>query len=187
MDGSTQELTQDTIGQPPGPCAMVIFGAGGDLTKRKLIPALYNLARGKLLPEQFAIIGVSIEPYSTEDFRKRTTDDIKQFATGTVDMNSWDWFNQRLYYLPGDFDDAELYKKIEDMLGKVDVDQSTGGNCLFYLATSPTFFPVVVDQLGKAGLTRQDDGKWRRVVIEKPFGHDLQSAVALNKSIGEVL
>jgi len=187
MDGNTPELTQDTIGQPPGPCAMVIFGAGGDLTKRKLIPALYNLAKGKLLPEQFAIIGVSIEPYSTEDFRKRTTEDIKQFATGMVDMNSWDWFNQRLYYLSGDFGDAELYKKIEDMLGKVDVDQSTGGNCLFYLATSPTFFPVVVEQLGKAGLTKQDDGKWRRVVIEKPFGHDLPSAISLNKCVAKFL
>src|ERR1700693_3839546 len=99
MDGNTPELTQDTIGLPPGPCAMVIFGAGGDLTKRKLIPALYNLAKGKLLPQQFAIVGMSREPSSTDVFRSAATEDIKQYSTSGFDETSWAWFAQRLYYL----------------------------------------------------------------------------------------
>jgi glucose-6-phosphate 1-dehydrogenase len=166
---------------------MALFGAGGDLTKRKLIPAIYNLAKGKLLPEQFAIVGVSIEPFSTEEFRTQMTEDIKQYSEESVDMSSWDWFVKRLYYIRGDFKDPELYVKLRDALAQADKEQSTQGNYLFYLATSPVFFPVVVEQLGAAGLAKQEDGKWRRVVIEKPFGHDLPSAVALNHAVGEVV
>jgi len=180
-------VSQETLGRQAPPCAMVIFGAGGDLTKRKLIPALYNLARGKLLPEQFAIIGVSREQFSSEDFRKRTGQEIRQYATGELDQASWDQFEKRLYYTPGDFQDPELYKKLGDLLGQVEKEQNTAGNCLFYLATSPTFFPIVVKQLGAAKLTDEENGKWKRVVIEKPFGHDLESAVALNHEIGKVL
>ena len=106
------KVSQETLGRQAPPCAMVIFGAGGDLTKRKLIPALYNLARGKLLPEQFAIIGVSREQFSSEDFRQRTAQEIRQYATGEVDQASWDQFVKRLYYTPGDFNDPELYKKL---------------------------------------------------------------------------
>jgi glucose-6-phosphate 1-dehydrogenase len=175
------------MGAPAGPCTMVIFGAGGDLTKRLLIPGIYNLAVSKLLPEQFAIVGVSIEPFSTEQFREQVTKDIHQFATCEVKDESWDWFVKRIYYVAGDFHDANLYAKLKDTLGQTEKEQSTQGNCLFYLATSPEFFPVVVQQLGSAGLTNQEGEKWRRVVIEKPFGHDLPSAIALNKTIGETL
>jgi glucose-6-phosphate 1-dehydrogenase len=176
-----------TPGAPAGPCAMALFGAGGDLTKRKLIPAIYNLAKGKLLPEQFAIVGVSIEPFSTEEFRTQMTEDIKQYSEESVDMSSWDWFVKRLYYICGDFKDPELYVKLRDALAQADKEQGTQGNYLFYLATSPVFFPIVVEQLGAAALTKQEDGKWRRVVIEKPFGHDLPSAVALNHAVGQVV
>ena len=185
-DGSSQ-VSRETLGQPPGPCAMVIFGAGGDLTKRKLIPAIYNLAQGKLLPEHFAILGASVEPFTTEEFRKRATADIHEYSTCGVNQASWDWFVKRLYYIPGDFNDPELYKKLGEQLAAIDKEQQTQGNYLFYLATSPTFFPVVVKRLGEAGLTKQDEHKWRRVVIEKPFGQDLPSAVALNRAILEVL
>jgi glucose-6-phosphate 1-dehydrogenase len=168
---------------------MVIFGAGGDLTKRKLIPAIYNLAKGKLLPEKFALIGVSVEQFSTDEFRAHASDDIKQYSTSGVDKESWDWFVQRLFYIPGDFNDPQLYAKLHEQLGKVQNEEGTGGSCLFYLATSPTFFSVIAKHLGEAGLTKQDDATWRRVVIEKPFGHDLASAVALNaallESVGE--
>jgi glucose-6-phosphate 1-dehydrogenase len=174
-------------GAPAGPCAMALFGAGGDLTKRKLIPAIYNLAKGKLLPEQFAIVGVSIESFSTEDFRTQMTENIKQYSEESVDMSSWDWFVKRLYYIRGDFKDPELYVKLRDALAQADKEQGTQGNYLFYLATSPVFFPIVVEQLGAAALTKQEDGKWRRVVIEKPFGHDLPSAVALNHAVGQVV
>jgi glucose-6-phosphate 1-dehydrogenase len=175
------------LGSPAGPCAMVLFGAGGDLTKRKLLPAVYNLAKSKLLPEQFAIVGVSIEPFSTEEFRVRMTEAIHQYAVGEVDAASWDWFVKRLYYVSGDFKDAGLFKKLGDTLGQAEKEQATEGNCLFYLATSPEFFLIVIEQLGAAGLIAQDERKWRRVVIEKPFGHDLQSAVALNRAVNGVL
>src|SRR5580704_7938496 len=182
-----ENVNQEKLGDPAGPCAMVIFGAGGDLTKRKLIPALYNLAKGKLLPDQFAIIGASNEPYSTDEFRQRMTQDIKEYFAGGVDMASWDWFTKRLYYTSGDFNDPELYKKLGELLGQVETEQGTHGNVLFYLATSPTFFPVVANQLGAAGLMKESDGKWKRVVIEKPFGHDLESAKALNRDISKVV
>lgn len=171
----------------PDPCAMILFGAGGDLTKRKLIPAIYNLAKRKLLPEQFAIVGVSIEPLSHEEFRRRMTDDIQEYSVDGVDPASWDWFVKRLYYISGDFKDPELYKRLGETLAQVEKAHGTMGNCLFYLATSPQFFTVVVQQLGAAGLTAQPERKWKRVVIEKPFGQDLASAVALNRAVGEVL
>src|ERR1700730_5520851 len=180
-------LTQEMLGQPSGPCAMVIFGAGGDLTKRKLIPALYNLSKGKLLPQQFAIVGVSREQVSTDDFRAAATEDIKQYSTNGFDAASWSWFAQRLYYLPGDFKDPGAYAKLGQLLEQVDKEQGTRGNRLFYLATSPAFFPIVVQQLGAVGLTNEANGQWSRVVIEKPFGQDLASAVSLNHEIGQVL
>jgi glucose-6-phosphate 1-dehydrogenase len=176
-------LVHEDRGQPADACAMVIFGAGGDLTKRKLFPALYNLAQSKLLPQQFAIIGSSREEYSTEQFRQKTTEEMKEFLTGSAG-DAWEWFANRLYYISGDFKDPALYKKIQDQLAQVDRDHATCGNRLFYLATSPSFFPVVVKQLGAAGLTNIDSTGWKRVVIEKPFGHDLASAVALNRDIG---
>ena len=180
-------VTPEAAGGPAGPCAMVLFGAAGDLVKRKLIPAIYNLAKGRLLPEQFAIVGVSIEALSTQEFRQRMTQDIRQYAVGGVDAASWEWFAKRLYYLSGDFKDPQLYKRLGETLAPVEKEQNTQGNRLFYLATSPEFFPSVVQQLGAAGLAREEGQQWRRVVIEKPFGHDLASAVALNRAIGEVL
>src|SRR6202142_514691 len=189
MDSNDQSsnVTRETLGHPPGPCAMVIFGAGGDLTKRKLIPAIYNLAKGKLLPDNFAIIGVSVEQFSTDDFRARASEDIKQYSTSGVDQQSWDWFVKRLFYIPGDFNDPQLYGKLEEQLGKIEKEEGTGGNCLFYFATSPSFFAVIAKHLGDAGLTKQDDKRWRRIVVEKPFGHDLASAVALNRALLESL
>ena len=167
---------------------MVIFGAGGDLTKRMLIPAIYNLAKGKLLPEEFAIVGVSIEPFSTEEFRQRATKDIHQFATREVDDESWEWLVKRIYYVSGDFHDQGLYAKIKDTLGQAEKEQGTAGQLRFFISPpARNSFPVVVEQLGKAELTKQEGPKWKRVVIEKPFGHDLASAIELDKTIGKVL
>jgi glucose-6-phosphate 1-dehydrogenase len=187
MNSNGDSAGRTHSGLPAGPCAMVLFGAGGDLTKRKLMPAIYHLAKGKLLPEQFAIIGVSIEDYSDEAFRKTMTDDIAKFSGEQVDSDSWKWFVQRLYYVKGDFKDPALYKNLVDALTRVEGEQHTEGNVLFYMATSPEFFPIVVKHLGEAGLTKQEGPKWRRVVVEKPFGHDLPSAIALNHALGEVL
>ncbi|HKV04718.1 MAG TPA: glucose-6-phosphate dehydrogenase [Candidatus Acidoferrales bacterium] len=188
MDSSElANASPKALAAPAGPCAMAIFGAGGDLTKRLLIPAIYNLAIGKLLPAQFAIVGVSIEPFSTEEFRQRATKDIHEFATGGFNDELWDWFVKRMYYVSGDFHDPNLYAKLRETLVRAEKEQGTQGNCLFYLATSPEFFPVVVQQLGAAALSKEERQTWKRVVIEKPFGHDLPSAIALNRTIREAL
>src|SRR6202453_1271625 len=181
------DLLLGAQGRPAPPCVMVIFGAAGDLTKRKLIPALYNLARSRLLPDQFAIVGVSREEYSIDEFRTRMAPEAGEYTISELDRETWDWFAKRLYYMSGDFQDPKLFQKLEALLAEVEKEQDTQGNCIFYLATSPTFFPIVVKQLGLAGLTDEVNGKWGRVVSEKPFGHDLATAVALNHEIGKVL
>jgi glucose-6-phosphate 1-dehydrogenase len=178
---------QENLGLRSGPCAMVIFGAGGDLTKRKLMPALYNLAEENLLPEQFAVIGVSIESYSSEQFRDLMTKDVLEFGDVKVDPTEWNTFVKKLHYVAGDFGDPALYKSLGDKLAQIEKEEGTEGNVLFYMATAPSFFTQVVTQLGSAGLTKQEENKWRRIVIEKPFGHDLPSAVELNHELVKVL
>lgn len=172
--------------QPAGPCVIVIFGAAGDLTKRKLLPALYNLAKSNLLPQEFAVVGVARTPMGTDDFRANLTRDVYEFATGPVDRSLWDQLGQRLYYLAGEFQDSETYTRLKHLLVEVDRECGTGGNYLYYLATAPGFFCDIVWQLGHVGLT-QEEQYWRRVVVEKPFGHDLESAQMLNKNITGVL
>ncbi|HET6266973.1 MAG TPA: glucose-6-phosphate dehydrogenase [Acidobacteriota bacterium] len=166
---------------------MVIFGASGDLTKRKLIPAMYNLAGTKLLSRDFAIIGIAIDDLTTDSFRERINSEIKQFATGPVDPQTWDWFLKRIYYLRGDFKDPATYQRLRELIGQTDRENGCRNNCFYYLATAPMFFGEIVRQLGQAGLTQEQSGQWKRVVIEKPFGHDLESAKALNAEILEVL
>jgi glucose-6-phosphate 1-dehydrogenase len=175
------------VGQPAGPCAMVIFGAAGDLTKRKLIPALYNLARSQLLPQEFAIVGVARAAMTTEEFRQRMGRDIREFATEPVEPGLWEWFAERLHYLQGNFEDPAVYLQLQKTLQIVDKEHGTRGNYYYYLATSPSFFADVVRQLGEVGLIQEENGRWRRVIIEKPFGYDLESARALNREIGTVL
>ena len=183
----TVTVTGDRPGQPAGPCAMVIFGAAGDLTKRKLIPALYNLARSQLLPQEFAVVGVARAPMTTEQFRQRMSRDIREFATEKVEPGLWEWFAERLHYLPGNFEDPEVYPELRKTLEIVDKEHGTRGNYFYYLATSPSFFSDVVHRLSGAGLIQEENGRWRRVIIEKPFGQDLDSARALNRQVGAVL
>lgn len=174
------------IARSGDPCVMVIFGASGDLTRRKLIPALYNLASQQLLSREFAVVGVGRSPMTTEEVRKRFSEDFKQFATGTVDPDLWEWFVRRLYYVTGDVGDAATYNKLKETLAKVDQDHSTHDNFFFYLATAPEFFGEIVERLSGVGLMSEDNGQWRRVIIEKPFGHDLDSARALNQHLLKV-
>ena len=186
---STVQRCQTKIEQPEPakPCAIAIFGAAGDLTKRLLMPALYNLAKSDLLPKEFAIIGVAHTDLSSDKFRDQMSQDIKEFATQDVDSEVWDWIEERLDYLQGDFEDADTYKQLQSKLSKLDSEKGTSGNYLFYLATSPSFFQPIVEGLGKAKLTNQSDEQWRRVIIEKPFGQDLDSARSLNKDILGIL
>src|SRR6476660_5968543 len=171
-------------GKAAGPCVMVIFGAAGDLTKRKLVPALFNLAKAKLLPTDFAVLGVSVDDLGIDQFRTQVTGFLPP-----EDKNSeaWNWFSERLYYERGDFADTNTFSTLVQRLSSLDRDHHTESNYLFYLATAPKFFAPIVQQLGKAGLSKHENGHWRRVVIEKPFGHDLESAKALNREIKAVL
>src|ERR1700720_3403736 len=174
-------------GQQASPCVMVIFGASGDLTKRKLIPALCNLAKGGLLSPQFAVIGFSYNAMTTEAFRAQLSKDIKEFAPEPIDNKLWDWFLERTYYVQGDFQDSAAYGRLQAQIAAAEKTHSTQGNRFFYLAVSPKFFAPVVKQLGQAGLTQEEDGKWARVIVEKPFGRDLASAKQLNRDLKQIL
>ncbi len=169
------------------PCVMVIFGAAGDLTKRKLIPALYNLRHSQLLSDHFVVIGLARTEMSDEEFRSRLREDMNEFATDKVEESEWQWLSDRLYYLSGDFDDDETYARLKARVEELDKDHKAAGNYCFYLATAPEFFAPIVQQLGRVGLTNQEDGHWRRAIIEKPFGRDLQSAQELNREIKQTL
>jgi glucose-6-phosphate 1-dehydrogenase len=168
------------------PCVMVIFGATGDLTKRKLIPALYNLAKSNLLSQEFAIVGVSRQQMSHEDFRQKLAQDMEEFASTPVDRSIWERLESRIYYLPGDVNDAAMYDSLQRQLAEIARTNKTLGNTVFYLATAPGFFCEIIEKLGRTGLARQENNHWRRVVIEKPFGRDLDSARSLNQRIKQV-
>ncbi len=168
------------------PCAMVIFGASGDLTKRKLIPALYNLARYGVLSRNFAVVGVARHPLSTETFRQEVKEDLAGLDC-PVEPEVWEWFSGRIDYLPGDLTEPATYEKLKEWFGRVGVEHGASGNYLFYLAIAPTYFIEVVRRLDAAGLAREEKGQTRRVIFEKPFGHDLNSALKLNAEARKVL
>jgi len=175
-------VAPDFPGKVAGPCIFVLFGAAGDLTKRKLIPALFNLVKARLLPETFAVMGVSVDDLDVEGFRKQ----VSEFLPAN-DSEALGWLDRRLLYERGDFGDPNTFAKLRERLAGLDADFHTQGNYLFYLATAPKFFAPIVQQLGRAGLSKQENGTWRRVVIEKPFGQDLESAKALNRDIKSFL
>jgi glucose-6-phosphate 1-dehydrogenase len=179
---------------PADPCTMVIFGSGGDLMHRLLMPALYNLAQTNLLPDRFAVIGLGTADRSSESWRADLYAGLKAAhgRIGEIDDTIWQRLAARMEYLRGDLNDASLYKDIEAALKRTDAAHGTEGNAIFYLAVADRFFETIVDKLGEAGLTKQNlegEGEqfWRRVVIEKPFGHSLSSARRLNDRILQTL
>jgi glucose-6-phosphate 1-dehydrogenase len=174
-------------GDPASPCVMVIFGAAGDLTKRKLLPALYNLAKEKLLPPEFAIVGFARREMNDAQFREKISGEIPQYLTNSFDPQLWAQIVDRLYYVYGHFEDDQAYQRLQQRLVQIDQEHETRGNYLHYLATAPEYFSPVVQKLYQAGLTREQNGQWRRVVIEKPFGCDLDSAKALNRDLAQFL
>jgi glucose-6-phosphate 1-dehydrogenase len=181
---SNGEKPLEFAGKVAGPCVFVLFGAAGDLTKRKLLPALFNLVRARLLPENFAVVGVSVDDLSVDAFRHQ----VSEFLPSGADAgDQLAWLRERLFYERGDFADPNTFARLSGRLAEIDVQHHTEGNYLFYLATAPKFFAPIVQQLGQAGLAKQDAGHWRRIVIEKPFGQDLESAKALNRDIKSVL
>ncbi|HUB66928.1 MAG TPA: glucose-6-phosphate dehydrogenase [Candidatus Methylacidiphilales bacterium] len=166
-----------------GPCAIVIFGASGDLTKRKLLPSLYNLAAIGILPEDFSIIGVARRETSHDDFRRQMTEAISEFGTQKIDPALWRRFEERMYYCQGSFDDPATFDRLKDLLDLSEKKHGTGGNALFYLSVQPVYFGQIPAHLKAKGLVEERDGRWRRVIIEKPFGHDLASSRQLNREI----
>ncbi|HJZ79298.1 MAG TPA: hypothetical protein VKD91_03100, partial [Pyrinomonadaceae bacterium] len=168
-------------------CIMVIFGAAGDLTKRKLIPALYNLKQANLLSDSFAVVGVARAVMSDEEFRQRLRDELREFATEAIEAETWDWLAARLHYLSGDFADEQTFARLKARLAEVDRERNAPGNYVFYLATAPQYFAPVVERLGGAGIAGEGSGQWRRVIIEKPFGSDVESARQLNRDLSRVL
>ena len=184
-------------GSPADPCAMVVFGAGGDMTKRLLVPALYNLSRTQVLPEKFALIGVDLAAATVESWREHLFDMLKSFVGNAaaaldidqIDETAWKRLAKKMSYVQGDLTKPETYEKIRSTLDEAEKARGTQGNVIFYLGVAGRFFGTVVEQLGKAKLSNQGEDKsgkpqfWRRVVIEKPFGHDLDSARELNAQI----
>ena len=180
-------LEESRHARPADPCAMVIFGASGDLTKRKLLPSLYHLAKKNLLPEEFALVGCAIDDIGEEEYRSRVYQDLIEFGGAKEHCKFCDWLVGHLYYFRGDFKDPATYQQLKQKLTQVDEKHGTRGNYFYYLATAPALFGEVVKQLGAAGLAEEAEDRWRRVVIEKPFGRDLDSARTLNRDISQVL
>ena len=184
----TQNLLRDGLILPrtPDPAAMVIFGASGDLTARKLMPALYNLALNRYLPSGFSVIGVADTALTEDEFRAHMEQAVQKFSrTQPVDRAVWQSLAEGISYVRMPFDDESGYGRLAAELDRVDRERGTAGNRVFYLATAPQFFSVIIDRLGSSGIAKAGEG-WKRVVIEKPFGNDLKSAQALNQAIHSV-
>ncbi len=174
----------DQFHKTADPCVMVIFGATGDLTKRKLFPALYNLAKDDFLPHKFAIVGVGRQELSSEDFREQMIGHLREFIPGGPDEKLIKWFEERTYYTGGDFDDdKKLFSDLNSLLGEVTAAHQIPDNYFYYLATPPDLFAHVTQKIVKNGLGKEENGLWRRFIYEKPFGRDLESAQRLNSDL----
>src|SRR5437016_4114218 len=170
------------------PCSVTIFGASGDLTKRKLVPALYRLVQERLLPAEFAIVGLARTEMNSDEFRAAMKEAIVEFSEAkSVDENVWNSFAQGLYYLTADIDNPDDYNKLAELLNQVDKERGTQGNRLFYLSVAPRFYGEAVKQLGEHNLAKPQGNEWVRVIVEKPFGTDLESARALNNELHQYL
>src|SRR5438552_1808873 len=182
-------------GHPLSPATMTIFGAGGDLTKRLIVPGLYNLVRAGKLPDDFAIVGVDHNDLTTEEWCRSLAEMMQAFTRAgggerhgdAIDQQAWSWLIHRMHYMRGDFMQPETFSQLKKQLIDQRGRQNDAGNVLFYLAVADRFFGPIIEQLGRAGLARQSENAWRRVIVEKPFGHDLASAEALNAQILKVL
>jgi len=185
---SDSSPTNSTYGGASDPCAVVLFGASGDLAKRKVIPALFDLATHNSLGSRYAIVGFARTPMNDDSFRSATGEAAKTMSDiGPVDPAKWDEFSSNLFFSPGDYSDQQAYAQLARRLAELDAQKNLGGNRLFYLSTPPEVYPDIVEQLGRAGLSRPANSKsWVRIIIEKPFGRDLASARELNEIVHNV-
>ena len=164
---------------------MVVFGGTGDLTHRKLIPALYNLVHEKQLPAHFAVVSVGRRDKTTEQYRGEVFESLQQFSRNEIRQENWEDLNERIFYFRSDFDDPEGYARLGDFLIQLDAEYQTRGNRIFYLAVAPEYFDVIVAGIERGGLVRRGKA-WHRLALEKPYGRDLETARALNRNIGRV-
>nr|WP_206028050.1 glucose-6-phosphate dehydrogenase [Rhodococcus kroppenstedtii] len=169
-----------------GPCSLVIFGVTGDLARKKLMPAVYDLANRGLLPPGFALVGFARRDWSDQDFGTIVHDAVREHSRTPFREDVWERLSEGIRFVEGTFDDAAAFERLKSTLATLDVERGTGGNHAFYLSIPPGAFPTVCEQLSASGLATGDDGSWRRVVIEKPFGRDLQSAKELNAVVNRV-
>jgi glucose-6-phosphate 1-dehydrogenase len=169
----------------PDPAILVIFGAAGDLTERKLIPALFDLFRSNRLPQNFAIIGYARRQMDHDQFRNFMTESTREYRDDGTDDASWDSFMQRLFFQEGTFEDHAAYAALGELIDELAERFGTNGNVLYYLAAPPNWFVKVVEHLDAAGLARREHG-WQRLIVEKPFGTDLESAVELNRHLNAI-
>ncbi|WP_432497643.1 glucose-6-phosphate dehydrogenase [Kineococcus auxinigenes] len=169
-----------------GPCGMVMFGVTGDLARKKLMPAIYDLANRGLLPPGFALTGFARRDWVDQDFGKIVYDSVRQHARTPFRESVWAQLAEGFRFVPGEFDDDEAFDQLAATVADLDRVRGTGGNHAFYMSIPPRFFPVVAKQLARSGLSAQHGDQWRRVVIEKPFGHDLKSARELNAVVEDV-
>ncbi len=165
------------------PALMVVFGASGDLARRKLIPSLYSLARQKLLPPGFALLGYARTAYSDDEFRRLALASLREFASDGFDEVVWEELAQGIFYQQGAYDDAAGFERLQKRIEELDAARNQDGNHLFYLATPPNVFQPITSHLAAQGIARSVNGGWTRVIIEKPFGHDLKSAQELNEHL----
>jgi glucose-6-phosphate 1-dehydrogenase len=171
----------------PEPQVMVIFGASGDLTKRKLLPALYTLARERLLPSPFAVIGFARRPASDQDFQQQMREGCDKYARRRpVDKTLWESFAPGIYYHQGSFDDLGAYNTLKARLEEIDAKSGIPANRLYYLSTPPSAYPDIIENLGKSGLVNRNNSPFTRIIVEKPFGRDLESAKVLNRQLKHV-
>jgi glucose-6-phosphate 1-dehydrogenase len=169
----------------PRPCCLVIFGASGDLTKRKLMPSLYRLYSSKMLPERFFILGTGRDGMGTERFREVMRESVRAAYPENFDSQIWQEFSNNLYYVSIDYGNPAAYiTELRDKLPALESKHSTNGSRIFYLAVPPTIFEVIIRNLGSAGLSREKE-RGSRIVIEKPFGRDLDSSRQLNRVLHE--
>lgn len=169
-----------------GPCSIVLFGVTGDLARKKLLPAIYDLANRGLLPPGFALVGFARRDWRDQDFAAIAKDAVREYARTPFRDDLWNQLAEGFRFVAGEFSDSDAYQRLTDVLAELDRERGTNGNHAFYLSIPPTFFPVVVEQLRNCGLSTSEPGAWRRVIVEKPFGHDLASAQELNQVVAEV-
>ncbi len=169
------------------PCSVVIFGASGDLTKRKLVPAIFKLVQERVIPAEFAVIGIARQQSGDEEFRTQMREAVTEYGEQEkISDEVWESFARGLFYRQGDFRDSASYESLRAILKQVDEERGTRGNHLFYLATAPSYFGLIAEELGKAKLAQPEEGAWTRLIVEKPFGHDLESARKLNAELATV-